>query len=61
MARSGEVSVRAAIGEAMNRNSWFKRQARGAELGRKLLALGVPAEINDVIGRFWYRLIAVLR
>lgn len=53
----GEPKVREALGAAMQskHNAWFKTVDGGVALGRLLLELGLPPQINDALRAFWRR------
>lgn len=57
----GDECVRDALAKAMEDRVWFKSEDRGASLGRRLLEMGIPGEINAHISSFWSRLLALLR
>ena len=58
----GEPAARSATAKAMqNRQGWFKSRAGGAALGRLLIDVGVPEQIDNVIEDFWSRLKKLLQ
>jgi putative ATP-dependent endonuclease of the OLD family len=56
----GETAVRAALADAMNRHSWFKRKHGGRLLGERLLDLGLPASMEAQLAPFVQRLRGIL-
>ena len=49
----GERAIRNALGQAMQKGSWFKQMERARALGRFLLEEGMPSEIEKVLVAFW--------
>jgi putative ATP-dependent endonuclease of the OLD family len=54
-AQHDETRVRTALSQAMSDGSWFKTVDGGEALGRLLLELGLPPEIDRDVRAFWLR------
>jgi putative ATP-dependent endonuclease of OLD family len=49
----GQEAARAGLAAAMQEGNWFKAESRGRAVGTWLLEVGVPEEIDRIVGAFW--------